>query len=82
MEPLPYGPVSRVDLLLVPGIAFDLKGYRLGYGKGYYDRYLSENKPSFSIGLSYNSQLIESLPRSNYDEKLDAIATEDGIHYI
>jgi len=82
MEPLPYGPVGKVDLLVVPGIAFDKKGYRLGYGKGYYDRYLSENKPRFSIGLSYNSQLIENLPRGNHDERLDAIATEDGIHYI
>src|SRR5919198_2798458 len=78
MEPLPYGPVDRIDLLVVPGIAFDKKGYRLGYGKGYYDKFLVKRKV-FSIGLGYSFQLIESLPTVEHDKKLDAIATEDGI---
>jgi 5-formyltetrahydrofolate cyclo-ligase len=81
MEPLPYGPVDRMDLLVVPGIAFDNKGYRLGYGKGYYDKFLAK-KSIFSIGLAYSFQLLESLPRGKYDKKLDAIATEEGIHYV
>jgi 5-formyltetrahydrofolate cyclo-ligase len=81
MEPLPYGPVDRMDLLVVPGIAFDKKGYRLGYGKGYYDKFLAKKNVS-SIGLAYSFQLLESLPKGKYDKKLDAVATEDGIHYI
>ena len=80
MEPLPYGPVDRMDLLVVPGIAFDKKGYRLGYGKGYYDKFLAKKKVT-SIGLGYSFQLLESLPRGKYDKRLDVIATEDGVHY-
>lgn len=81
MEPLPYGPVDRMDLLVVPGIAFDKKGYRLGYGKGYYDKFLAK-KSVFSIGLAYSFQLLGSLPKAKYDKRLDAIATEGGIHYV
>jgi 5-formyltetrahydrofolate cyclo-ligase len=82
MEPLPYGQVDdKIDLLVVPGIAFDKKGYRLGYGKGYYDKYLAK-KRIVSIGLAYSFQLLEDLPRDKHDERLDAIATEDGIYYV
>jgi len=81
MEPLPYGSVDRIDLLVVPGIAFDRKGYRLGYGKGYYDKFLAK-KDVFSIGLAYFFQLVESLPKGKYDMKLDSVATEAGIHYF
>jgi 5-formyltetrahydrofolate cyclo-ligase len=80
MEPLPYKQVSEIDLLVVPGVAFDKKGYRLGYGKGYYDRLLS-GKRIFSIGLAYSFQLLENLPHDRYDKRLDAIASEDGIRY-
>lgn len=81
MEPLPYGPVDIIDLLIVPGIAFDYKGYRLGYGKGYYDKLLAK-KNVYSIGLAYSFQLLESLPSGEYDKKLNAVATEVGISYI
>jgi 5-formyltetrahydrofolate cyclo-ligase len=80
MEPLPHNSVSTIDLLIVPGIAFDKKGYRLGYGRGYYDRLLS-GKQIFSIGLAYSFQLLEHLPHDKYDKKMDAIASEDGIRY-
>lgn len=82
MEPSPVHPASKIDLLVVPGIAFDKKGYRLGYGKGYYDRYLSEKKPKFTFGLAYNLQLLESLPHDAHDEKLHAVATEGEILYV
>jgi 5-formyltetrahydrofolate cyclo-ligase len=81
MEPLPYGPVDKMELLIVPGIAFDKKGYRLGYGKGYYDKFLAR-QGVFSIGLGYSFQLLEGLPRGTHDRRLDAIATEEGIHYV
>lgn len=81
MEPLPYRPVDRIDLIVVPGVAFDRQGYRLGYGKGYYDRYLAE-KRTFSMGLAYSFQLLERLPKGEHDMRLGAVATEDGIHYI
>ncbi|AFU59189.1 putative 5-formyltetrahydrofolate cyclo-ligase [Candidatus Nitrososphaera gargensis Ga9.2] len=83
MEPLPYGPVDRMDLLVVPGIAFDRKGYRLGYGKGYYDKFLAKRKVVFSIGLAYSFQLLDNnLPLGEHDKRLDAIATEDRIIYV
>jgi 5-formyltetrahydrofolate cyclo-ligase len=82
MEPPSTRPVHRMDVLAVPGIAFDKKGYRLGYGKGYYDRYLSEKKPQLTIGLAYNFQLLESLPHDMHDARMDAVATEDGILYV
>jgi 5-formyltetrahydrofolate cyclo-ligase len=81
MESLPYGPVDRMDLLVIPGIAFDKQGYRLGYGKGYYDKFLAKKDVS-SIGLAYSFQLLESLPKDKYDRRLDAVATENGIHYV
>ncbi len=80
MEPPPYEKMRNIDLLIVPGIAFDKKGNRLGYGKGFYDRLLS-GKRTFSIGLAYSFQLLENLPHEKYDKRLDAIASEDGIHY-
>src|SRR5215210_108489 len=81
MEPPPYMQISEIDILVVPGIAFDKTGCRLGYGKGYYDRLLS-GKRTFSIGLAYSFQLLENLPYDRYDKRLDAIASEDGLHYV
>ena len=80
MEPPPYGQISEIDVLVVPGIAFDKKGNRLGYGKGYYDRLLSY-KRTFSVGLAYSFQLLENLPHDRYDKRLDAIASEDALYY-
>jgi 5-formyltetrahydrofolate cyclo-ligase len=83
MEPPPHEPVDKIDILVVPGIAFDKKGSRLGYGKGFYDRLLSTKRIKFSIGLAYSFQLVEEgLPYDLYDKRLDAIASEDGIHYV
>jgi 5-formyltetrahydrofolate cyclo-ligase len=68
---------ENIDLLIVPGIAFDKYGYRIGYGKGYYDRFIGDNDCRFSIGLGFQFQLLNhSLPNSDFDQRLDAIATE------
>jgi len=80
LEPPPYEQMSNIDILIVPGIAFDKKGNRLGYGMGFYDRLLSYEQ-IFSIGLAYSFQLLENIPYDKYDKRLDAIASEDGIHY-
>jgi 5-formyltetrahydrofolate cyclo-ligase len=78
MEPLPRRPVTKMDLVIVPGIAFDRQGYRLGYGKGYYDRFLS-GSDAFSMGLAYGFQVVDQLPHESHDLRLDATATENGI---
>lgn len=65
-------------LLLVPGIAFDKQGYRLGYGKGYYDRFMAKYNLK-SIGLCFNSLLVDKLPINEYDKKVDYIITDKGM---
>jgi 5-formyltetrahydrofolate cyclo-ligase len=81
MEPLPYGETTDMDLLIVPGVAFDKTGSRLGYGKAYYDRYLT-NSQAYSIGLAYSFQLTDSIPQHPHDRKVNAVATEKGIIFF
>jgi 5-formyltetrahydrofolate cyclo-ligase len=66
---------KSVDLFIVPGIVFDRDGYRLGWGKGYYDRLLS-GIDAPKIGLAYAVQVIEELPRSSYDVPMTMVVTE------
>lgn len=70
---------SEKSLCIVPGLSFDQKGARLGYGKGYYDRFLSKFKGT-SIGLCYNECLCEELPFFEYDRRVDMIITESQIY--
>lgn len=64
------------SVCIVPGLAFDKCGYRLGYGKGYYDRFLSKFK-GISIGLCYSACLCDGLPFNEYDCKVDMIITDN-----
>ncbi|TFH66780.1 MAG: 5-formyltetrahydrofolate cyclo-ligase [Gemmatimonadales bacterium] len=65
------------EVFLVPGVAFDREGYRLGRGRGYYDRLLSQVPPAvFRIGLAFECQLVESVPREDHDQRMDLIVTE------
>lgn len=69
------------DLLIVPLVAFDSDGYRLGRGGGFYDRTIAElkaKKPVQTIGLAFSAQLILEVPRESHDERLDWIVTEEG----
>ncbi|MEA3544041.1 MAG: 5-formyltetrahydrofolate cyclo-ligase [Thermodesulfobacteriota bacterium] len=70
-------PVVELDLIVVPGVAFDLQGYRLGYGRGFYDRQLAgKSAATAAVGLCFESQLCELLPTEAHDQALDYIATE------
>ncbi len=60
----------------VPGISFSSKGYRLGYGKGYYDRFLSKHS-LISVGVCYNELINENTPVDEYDASVDYIITQD-----
>lgn len=71
--------INDIDLALIPGIAFDAKGARIGFGKGYYDRFLSEFK-GLKIGLCYNFQVFSDIPVSEHDIKMDMIITEKRIY--
>ena len=68
---------EEIDLVITPSIVFDKKGYRLGYGKGYYDKYFATNKHKTSIGLSYDKLLQEKIPTEKHDKKVDIIITEE-----
>jgi 5-formyltetrahydrofolate cyclo-ligase len=66
---------ASVDMFIVPGVAFDRNGYRLGWGKGYYDTLLAGiNVPK--IGLAYSVQLIAELPHTSYDVPMTMVITE------
>lgn len=69
---------SENTVCVVPGLAFDKKGFRLGYGKGYYDRFLSEYN-GISVGFCYSELLLDSIPSDIYDKKVDYICCNSGI---
>ena len=81
-EPSPAAPVvtlDAADLVLVPGLAFDRRGHRLGYGGGYYDRMLRTSPHAYRLGLAYQLQIVETLPALGHDEALDAVVTDADI---
>jgi 5-formyltetrahydrofolate cyclo-ligase len=73
---------KAMDLLVVPGIAFDLYGYRLGHGMGYYDNFLRNKGQMTVIGLAFDFQVTRNrfLPHSRHDMKVDNVVTETGFH--
>lgn len=76
---VPYAP-EDIDAMIVPGVAFDAGGYRIGYGGGYYDRVTEKLRPDcFKIGLAFECQIIDKVPREKYDMRVDSIITEDRI---
>jgi len=78
-ESCPPGDISSIDLILMPGVAFDNKGGRLGYGKGFYDVFLKKiNKKVKKIALAYDFQVIDSVPMEEYDVFIDEIVTNEG----
>ena len=77
-EPLGTWPKVVPDLLLVPLLAFDAQGTRLGYGGGFYDRTLAQLKVP-AIGIAYAGQQVASLPRGPHDMALTMVVTEQGV---
>jgi 5,10-methenyltetrahydrofolate synthetase len=86
MVPGPYGileppssdsavHLERIPALLIPGIAFDEQGHRIGWGKGYYDKLL-QGFPGTKVGLAYDFQVLNSIPCSETDQSMDFIVTE------
>lgn len=76
-EPTNENIVTDFDnsICIVPGICYDKKNYRIGYGKGYYDRFLSKNKIK-TIGLCYKECMIEKIDNDKYDYKIDEVITD------
>lgn len=69
-----------IDLILVPGVAFDKRGYRIGYGGGYYDRFLSNIQKSVpKIALAFDLQIVPHVKEGKYDIPMDYVITEEKI---
>ncbi len=80
-EPPADAPELYPDILIVPLLAFDRRGYRLGYGGGYYDRTIARlrtMKPVTALGIAFSTQQIEEVPTTPRDERLDLVLTEGG----
>lgn len=75
----PIGDVLVPDVLLIPLLAFDPEGGRLGYGGGFYDRTLADLPGRFRMGCAFAAQQVDAVPVGPYDIRLDAVATEHGI---
>jgi 5-formyltetrahydrofolate cyclo-ligase len=84
MEPSPDAPVVQPRILLVPLLAFDGMGRRLGYGAGYYDMALRDlrarNPAPFAIGVAFAGQEVDEVPTGPRDQTLDAVVTERQVH--
>ena len=82
-EVLSMADESQLDVILMPLLAFDGKGYRLGYGKGLYDSFLQrlsqQGRNLRRIGLSFSQQMVDKLPLDPWDEALDGVVHEQGI---
>ena len=79
LEPRQECPIGEeLDVILVPTVGISPKGVRLGYGHGFYDRFLSKNK-AVTISLTLEKQIVKNIPRSDHDVLIDWIVTEDRI---
>lgn len=77
----PVGEIynGNIDLIIVPGVVFDREGNRIGYGKGYYDRFLKLYPRARKISLAYEFQILNRLEVEEHDEKIDEIVTKNNI---
>jgi len=82
---------NRLDVVFVPGLAFDRRGFRIGYGKGYFDRFMSgvrhtgaegsgrKTRYTTTVGICFDFQLVDKVPHENHDVKMDYVITEKEV---
>ena len=78
-------PILVPKILVIPLLAFDSAGYRLGFGGGFYDRTLAELRDQsdvYAIGAAFEGQKIDSVPHDKFDQRLDAVVTEKHVLQI
>jgi 5-formyltetrahydrofolate cyclo-ligase len=72
------GRINEIDLIFMPGVAFDRQNGRLGYGGGFYDRFLQQSTKGIpKVALAYSIQVIESVPMGEFDKRVDQLITND-----
>lgn len=72
-------PVAEIDVIFLPGSAFDSHGGRIGYGKGHYDKFLASPHSATKFGLCFALQLVDRIPTEAHDVALDGVITENGV---
>ena len=83
LQPPAASPALFPDLVVAPLLGFDLRGHRLGYGGGFYDRtlrLLRRDRPTPAIGLAFEQQRLDAVPAGEHDERLDRVATEVALY--
>ncbi len=70
--------ISRMDMIVVPGLLFDRRGYRIGYGGGFYDRILAQPRAARALGLVFSPLLVDNIPVGPWDRPVDAMIAETG----
>ncbi|WP_312114447.1 5-formyltetrahydrofolate cyclo-ligase [Brevibacillus reuszeri] len=74
--------IAKLDVVLVPGVAFDRSGGRMGYGGGFYDRFLAGLKERpYLLGVGFSMQVVDHVPLEPHDIPLDAVVTEEGLFH-
>ena len=81
LEPIEVMKIAykNIDLVLVPGTVFDLNGHRIGFGLGFYDRFLQKVSKSVKIGLAFDFQIVDKIPHEEHDVPVDIIVTEERV---
>jgi 5-formyltetrahydrofolate cyclo-ligase len=79
-QPTDDAELVEPDVLLVPMMAFDRHGFRLGYGGGFYDRTLEKLRANVAVGVAYSMQEVDSVVHGSHDQALDYVLTEKGWH--
>ena len=76
----PTGPefteLEQVELIIVPGVAFDRKGNRMGRGRGFYDRLLKSTPKAFKVGVGFDFQLLDTIPTEPFDVPMDVVISD------
>lgn len=70
---------KNIDVIIVPGTAFDKTGARLGFGKGYYDKFLARYPNTLKLGIAFDEQIVDVVPTEAHDQKVDIIITDKQI---
>jgi 5-formyltetrahydrofolate cyclo-ligase len=79
-EPCGLFYTDRIDMIIVPGIGFDKNGNRIGFGKGFYDRFLKNYKTTLKIALAFEFQILNNIPNEEHDIKINRLVSEDNLY--
>ena len=73
---------ENIDLVITPSVVFDKQGFRLGYGKGYYDKYFAKNNYVNSLGVIFEKIIVDKVPQEPHDKAVDILVSEEKVRFI